>query len=76
MAGRRGRGGGFYTELFGWEAEGRRPARRAVLMCRLRGRDVAGVGAAGPAAAAWTTYVWVESADATAAAAAEHGGAS
>jgi predicted enzyme related to lactoylglutathione lyase len=53
----------FYTELFGWQAERSDPR---YVMCRLRGRDVAGVGA-GPAAAdappAWTTYVQVRSAD-------------
>lgn len=46
------------------------------LVGRLRGRDVAGVGSQvreGPVA--WSTYVWVESADATAARAREAGGA-
>jgi uncharacterized protein len=63
----------FYTELFGWAAEhGPR-----YVMCRLRGRDVAGIGA-GPAAVdappAWTTYIQVESADDTAARAVAVGG--
>jgi predicted enzyme related to lactoylglutathione lyase len=62
----------FYTQLFGWDA-----ARGdAYSMFRLRGREVAGLGSPGPAGApvAWTTYVWVESADATAAKVREAGG--
>jgi predicted enzyme related to lactoylglutathione lyase len=58
----------FYAELFGWDADG--PAG-GPYMCRLRGRDVAFIGQS-PAEhahrpSAWTTYVWVDSADATAA---------
>ena len=62
---------GFYTELFGWDAE----ASGRHHTCRIRGRDVAGIGerAAG-APPAWTTYVWVDSAEETAAKAAEAGG--
>jgi uncharacterized protein len=59
----------FYTELFGWES-----ARDEYGMFRLRGRDVAGLGERAVEPAAWTTYVWVDDADATAAAAAEAGG--
>jgi uncharacterized protein len=60
---------GFYTELFGWEA-----ARGEYSMFQLRGRDVAGIGAREGLPSAWTTYVWVDDADATAAAVAEAGG--
>jgi predicted enzyme related to lactoylglutathione lyase len=61
---------GFYTGLFGWEA-----ARGEYSMFRLRGRDVAGVGARDGLPAAWTTYVCVDDADATAAAVLAAGGA-
>jgi uncharacterized protein len=64
---------GFYTELFGWEAEP--TADGDYFMCRLRGRDVAAVGrlpGAGPAA--WTTYVQVLDPDATATKARDAGG--
>jgi uncharacterized protein len=60
---------GFYTDLFGWEA-----ARGEYSLFRLRGRDVAGVGAGAAGPPAWTTYVWVEDADATATTAAAAGG--
>jgi uncharacterized protein len=53
---------GFYTELFGWEA-----ARGDYSMFRRRGRDVAGIGAGAGSPPAWTTYVWVDDADETAA---------
>jgi uncharacterized protein len=52
----------FYSELFGWEV-----ARGEYTLFRLRGRDVAGAGRREGAAPAWTTYVWVDDADATAA---------
>jgi predicted enzyme related to lactoylglutathione lyase len=69
---------GFYTTLFGWEAEEAAPAGpgRRHFMCRLRGRDVAGIGSPPPDGAppAWGTYVCVESADATAASARDAGG--
>jgi uncharacterized protein len=64
---------GFYTELFGWDAQDTMPpgSPRSYYMCRLRGRDVAAVGSpvpeGAPAETAWGTYVWVESADDTAA---------
>jgi predicted enzyme related to lactoylglutathione lyase len=65
----------FYTELFGWEASG--PAG-GPFMCRLRGRDVAFIGQLPPEhahrPAAWMTYVWVDSADETAARVRESGG--
>jgi uncharacterized protein len=51
----------FYTQLFGWEA-----ARGEYSMFRLRGRDVAGLAESAETAPAWTTYVWVDDADATA----------
>jgi hypothetical protein len=61
---------GFYTELFGWEAE--RGGDYSIF--RLRGRDVAGLGGEAIGPAAWTTYVWVDDVDAAAARAAEAGG--
>jgi hypothetical protein len=65
--------------LFGWEAENTMPPGVAGkhFMCRLRGRDVAAVASrprSAPPVTAWTTYVWVESADETAARAGEAGG--
>ena len=58
----------FYGALFGWEFAGPGPMGYAV--ARLRGRDVAGVGAPqadGPASPpAWNTYVYVERAEETA----------
>ena len=58
----------FYGALFGWEFAG--PGPMGYRVARLRGRDVAGIGAQpadGPAPPpAWTTYVYVESADETA----------
>jgi predicted enzyme related to lactoylglutathione lyase len=60
---------GFYTTLFGWEAEETTPrgSARRHFMCRLRGRDVAAVGGPQPLAGApaWTSYVWVGNADDT-----------
>jgi uncharacterized protein len=52
---------GFYAQLFGWDV-----ADGEYTMFRLRGRDVAGAGQRAGAAPAWTTYVWVDDADATA----------
>jgi predicted enzyme related to lactoylglutathione lyase len=62
----------FYGALFGWELEDRMPAGAPgrYFVASLRGRDVAAVGslpAEAPQAPAWNTYVWVESADHTAA---------
>lgn len=70
----------FYAGLFGWRFEDVAPegAPGRYLIGRIGGRDVAGLGEApegGAGPAAWTTYVWVDDADATAAAAAEAGGA-
>lgn len=62
----------FYGELFGWEiADGPEYG-----MARHRGRDVAGFGSPAPEGVApqWTTYVWVDDVDATAAKAREAGG--
>ena len=67
----------FYGALFGWEFTG--PGPMGYFVARLRGRDVAGIGAPpadGPAPPpAWTTYVSVESADETAEQARRAGGA-
>jgi len=71
---------GFYTELFGWEAESLMPpdSPGSYFVCRLRGRDVAAVvsqhGAPPPPTPVWATHVWVESADETAAKVAAAGG--
>jgi uncharacterized protein len=69
----------FYGGLFGWQFERRTPpeAPTGYAYARLDELLVAGVG--GPPAGAgdptgWTTYVWVESADDTAAAITAHGG--
>jgi predicted enzyme related to lactoylglutathione lyase len=69
----------FYGKLFGWEIEDTMPADAATryFMCRLRGRDVAAIGSPlppGAPEAAWSTYVWVDSADETAERVSEAGG--
>jgi predicted enzyme related to lactoylglutathione lyase len=72
----------FYGELMGWEfvGPGRMPGERAgrYFVARLRGRDVAGVSSLPPDGApptpVWNTYVYVESADETAAKASGAGG--
>ena len=69
----------FYSGLFGWEFEDTMPpgSEGRYFVARLRGGDVAAVGSSpdgAPAAAAWNTYVWVESADETAARVREAGG--
>jgi uncharacterized protein len=69
----------FYTELFRWETEDTMPPDTPGqhFMCRLRGRDVAAIASrpeGSPSATAWTTYVWVESAEEAAANAADSGG--
>jgi predicted enzyme related to lactoylglutathione lyase len=69
----------FYSGLFGWEFENMLPpdSPGEYFVGRLRGGDVAAVGSvpeALPPMATWNTYVWVESADDTAAKAAEAGG--
>ena len=65
----------FYRGLFGWEIEDAMPpgSERPYFMARLRGGDVAGIGPSADAAR-WDTYVWVESADDTAAKAMDAGG--
>ena len=60
----------FYTQLFGWEVEDTMPPDTPGqhFMCRLRGRDIAAIASrpeAAPPVTAWTTYIWVESADET-----------
>ncbi len=63
----------FYGALFGWEFED----RGGYVVARLGGLDVAGVNgqpAGSHAAAGWNTYVWVRSAERTAANAATAGG--
>jgi len=71
----------FYGELFGWTVEETTPpgSERRYLMCRLRGRDVAGIGSPIPAQApptpVWSSYVAVESAEDTVARARAAGGA-
>src|ERR1700682_5401511 len=58
----------FHRGLFVWDLEAAMPPGSAgkYFIARLRGGDVAAVGSqpeGGPPAAAWNTYVWVESAD-------------
>lgn len=70
----------FYGGLFGWQLEDAMPPGSAekYFMARIRGGDVAGVGATpegAPPTATWNTYIWVDSADDTAAVARQAGGA-
>ena len=69
----------FYVGLFGWEVEDTMPPDLPGkhFMCTLRGRDIAAVASrpeAAPAVSSWGTYVWVESAEETAAKAVDAGG--
>jgi uncharacterized protein len=68
----------FYGDLFGWELENVMPsdAPGQYFTARLDGGDVAAIGSQpeGSSDVAWNTYVWVESADATAAKVREAGG--
>jgi uncharacterized protein len=69
----------FYGGLFGWEFEDVMPPESGgkYFIGRLRGGDVAAVGSipeGAPPMAAWNTYIWVESADQTAAKVREAGG--
>ncbi len=69
----------FYSGLFGWQFEDVMPpgSEGKYFIARLRGRDVAAVGSipeAAPPMAMWNTYVWVESADETAAKVGDAGG--
>ena len=62
----------FYHTLFGWEFEDVMPpgSPGKYFAARLHGGDVAAVGSlpeGAPPTAAWNTYVWVDSADETAA---------
>jgi predicted enzyme related to lactoylglutathione lyase len=70
----------FYRGLFGWEFEDVMPpeSEGRYFIARLRGGDVAAVGSipeAVPQVAMWNTYVWVDSADDTAAKVRAAGGA-
>jgi predicted enzyme related to lactoylglutathione lyase len=69
----------FYSGVFGWEFVDVMPpeAEQKYLVARLPGGDVAAVTSAPPEApmATWNTYIWVNSADETAAKVAEAGGA-
>jgi uncharacterized protein len=61
----------FYGNLFGWEFENVLPpgSDGMYFVGRIRGLDAAAVGSipeGAPAMAMWNTYVWVDSADATA----------
>jgi predicted enzyme related to lactoylglutathione lyase len=60
---------GFYAELLGWDV-----ARGEYTIFRHRGLDVAGLGAGDELPPAWTTYVWIDDADATAEAVRAAGG--
>ena len=68
----------FYGGLFGWEFEDRTPpgADGRYVVGTLDGKRVAGIGSpfSGASTPAWTTYVAVDSADATAERAREAGG--
>jgi len=69
----------FYRGLFGWEFEDVMPAGSDAkyFIGRIRGGDVAAVGSipeGAPPMAVWNTYIWVESADQTAAKVREAGG--
>jgi uncharacterized protein len=69
----------FYGGLFGWETEDVMPpeADASYFIARIRGGDVAAIGGipeGAPPVAMWSTYVWVESADETAAKVSSAGG--
>ena len=69
----------FYGGLFGWEFENVLPPESdgSYFIARIGGGDAAAVGSipeALPQVATWNTYVWVESADETAAKATDAGG--
>jgi uncharacterized protein len=70
----------FYSGLFGWEFEDVMPpdSPGKYFIARIRGGDVAAVGSipeGAPPQAMWNTYVWVDSADETAAKVKDAGGA-
>jgi predicted enzyme related to lactoylglutathione lyase len=69
----------FYAGLFGWELEETMPPGSSgkYLVARLGGGDVAAISSqpeGAPSSPDWNTYVWVESADETAAKVREAGG--
>jgi uncharacterized protein len=69
----------FYSGLFGWEFEDVMPpdSPGQYFIARIRGGEVAAVGSIPedmPQAAMWNTYIWVESADDTAAKVRDAGG--
>jgi predicted enzyme related to lactoylglutathione lyase len=69
----------FYSGLFGWQFEDVMPGGSpgSYFIGRIRGGDVAAVGSVpegAPPTATWNTYVWVVSADETAAKARDAGG--
>jgi uncharacterized protein len=69
----------FYSGLFDWEVEDVMPAGSpaSYFIGRIRGGDVAGIGPlpeGSSPAVVWNTYIWVESADETAARVTEAGG--
>jgi hypothetical protein len=69
----------FYGGLFGWDFEDAMPpgSPGRYFIARLSGGDVAAVGSqpeGAPPAAVWNTYVWVDSADETAAKVVDAGG--
>ena len=61
---------GFYTGLFGWEAQ----VGDEYTLFTHRGLDVAGAGKPAAGGVAWTTYVWVDDAEAVAERVVEAGG--
>ena len=69
----------FYRGLFGWEFEDVMPpgSEGKYLMARISGGDVAavaGIPEGAPPMAVWNTYIWVDSADETAAKVRDAGG--
>jgi predicted enzyme related to lactoylglutathione lyase len=69
----------FYSGLFGWEIEDAMPpgSEQHYFMARIRGGDVAAISPipeGAPPTATWDTYIWVQSADDTAAKAKDAGG--
>ena len=69
----------FYSGLFGWQFEDVMPpeSEGKYFIARIRGGDVAAVGSipeGAPPMAMWNTYIWVDSADETAAKVRKAGG--
>ena len=69
----------FYRDLFGWDIENVMPpeAGGKYFVARIRGGDVAaiaGIAEGAPPMATWNTYIWVQSADETAAKVKDAGG--